>query len=1067
MPANDGAAAPPHTLSFTDAPAQLQSSPVGASEHFTVEDEIGRGGVGVVVRARDQRLGRQVALKQLLSAEPRARRRFWREMRVTSKLQHPGVVPILEVGMWPSGAPFYVMKLVEGRSFKQAIGACTRLDERLALLPHLLRVVETIAYAHSVGVIHRDLKPANVILGAYGETVVIDWGLAKDLGDADDEAEPAGPAGSVDAATLTGQVMGTPAYMPREQASGADVDQRADVYALGAMLRELLTGAPPYRGDAHQVLRAVLAGPPPPLREAAPAAPRDLAAVADKAMAREASARYPDAGALLVDLRRFLNGRLVSAYAYGPSERLRKWVARFRGVVVTGAIAALALAVMGAFAVARIVRERDVAVSSRSALIRAQAAHELDQGNVVHTLELLREYPADAPDWDLVYPLVHRLALAGLPDFWAHAQVPSSGSRIAIDATGTYLAAAGPERLEIWDVRARRLVRAFALASHTNVTEVEAVAVGERTFVAVAHKGGELYLTEIERGAVAELRTFRPCGKGGIADTASLAPSTRLGIACKGGDALTFALATGVSTRVTTHVGGATAVAFERPDVLVSVGADGILRRPDGEVAIGEPLTIVATQPTCGKSIVGRQDGRVVVVDGQTTREYVVDAPNAIMALGIDASCGLAFGLSTKDRLKVIDLQTGATIYTGNAHAAAFVPGGSALVTARESGELEYWDPRSEWKQSFRASNRPVRYLRIAGDGTIAGLGDLLATYAPGRVPRTHRLAEPIATLATSADECTVLLGGAEGSVGAYDVDADEVTVLERVHQHIALVKAGRGDNFYSAGVGDGCVYAWHGGRNERLFCVPGGVTDMATSGSDAVYVGTAEGSVVGQVNGQRWSTRAVPGPGGVGVDPRSGGVAVTTGSGELYLLDGRLEHARRIALPTPIWAASGVASGQFVAVARDGRMFPLDSPAAAPGCDGGVTRSWFTSEGERVLAGCNGGALVSWPAIRGLERIVQPLAVNDVDGSPDGARFVAVSQAGTFSLVDSVAREVQSLGTSVPLWNVELLPTKDLVVTVARDRPLLLTWRASQLPEPYPLDPSAIHGWLHREGSR
>src|SRR5262249_14757386 len=173
------------------------------------------------------------------------------------------------VGRWPSGEPFYSMKLVAGRSLHEVISTTPSVAGRLALLPNVIAVADAIAYAHSQGVIHRDLKPANVLVGAFGETVVIDWGLAKDLRDVSDAPEPApGAVSSEDDAlpgnrslTVAGAVIGTVNYMPPEQASGGSVDERADVYALGALLHEVLAGTPPYAGAAEPVA-AVLAGPP-------------------------------------------------------------------------------------------------------------------------------------------------------------------------------------------------------------------------------------------------------------------------------------------------------------------------------------------------------------------------------------------------------------------------------------------------------------------------------------------------------------------------------------------------------------------------------------------------------------------------------------------------------------------------------------------------------------------------------------------------------------------------------------------------------------------------------------
>src|SRR5262249_52986488 len=148
--------------------------------------------------------------------------RFAREMRITARLQHPSIVPLYEAGRWPTGEPFFAMKLVQGESFSAVIAKTTSLAQRLALVPHLGAVAEAIAYAHGRGVIHRDLKPSNVIVGAFGETVVIDWGLAKRLDDTDVEAA-ASPAAADVALTQEGRAIGTPCYMPPEQARGERV----------------------------------------------------------------------------------------------------------------------------------------------------------------------------------------------------------------------------------------------------------------------------------------------------------------------------------------------------------------------------------------------------------------------------------------------------------------------------------------------------------------------------------------------------------------------------------------------------------------------------------------------------------------------------------------------------------------------------------------------------------------------------------------------------------------------------------------------------------------------------
>ncbi|MEE8104493.1 MAG: protein kinase [Planctomycetota bacterium] len=235
--------------------------------------EIARGGVGIVFKSRDKDLGREVAVKMLRRRfvdTPEVVERFVEEAQITGQLHHPGVVPIYDLGLQPDGRPFFVMKLVKGRTLAALLEERTDATaERRRFLSVFEQVCRTVGYAHARGVIHRDLKPSNIMLGAFGEVQVVDWGFAKVLGlerEGDDrKAPPKMPDMSVIATVRTGEgsshsiagsVMGTPAYMPPEQALGQieQLDERSDVFSLGAILCEILTGKPPYVADADDLL---------------------------------------------------------------------------------------------------------------------------------------------------------------------------------------------------------------------------------------------------------------------------------------------------------------------------------------------------------------------------------------------------------------------------------------------------------------------------------------------------------------------------------------------------------------------------------------------------------------------------------------------------------------------------------------------------------------------------------------------------------------------------------------------------------------------------------------------
>ncbi|MCB9898355.1 MAG: protein kinase [Planctomycetes bacterium] len=410
-----------------------------AYRRYTNGREVARGGMGAILKAWDSDLRRYLAMKIMLpargdasdaGAEERRLARFLEEAQITGQLDHPGIVPVHEIGRDAQGRLFFTMRFVRGRSFGEIVDLVHAGGKDGWTLPRaldvLLKVCDTLAYAHSKDVVHRDIKPANVMVGRFGEVYVMDWGLAKVMGRTqaapvaqtdtgqtdgtlvqvqsdrrDHGSDPASPL-----RTVEGAVVGTPAYMSPEQALGRSesVGPATDVYAVGALMYFLLSGQAPYmrRGQrlgSKSVLEAVRAGPPRPVTSLKRRLPADLVSICNKAMRREIRERYPTMRAMADDLRAFVEGRVVRASRTGALAELRKWIVRNKGgatvalvsfVVLLGALFFL-LDLNDKLSREKIVA-RDAAVEASASELRARASAEA----ALHGERLAKERESEA-----------------------------------------------------------------------------------------------------------------------------------------------------------------------------------------------------------------------------------------------------------------------------------------------------------------------------------------------------------------------------------------------------------------------------------------------------------------------------------------------------------------------------------------------------------------------------------------------------------------------------------------------------------------------------------------------
>jgi WD40 repeat protein len=1042
--------------------------------------EHGRGGLGRVSRAHDRSLGRDVAIKELLSPDAVNEVRFLREALITARLEHPGIVPVHEAGRWPDGTPFYAMKLVSGRSLRDLIAECTTVDQRIDLIHHVIAVADAIAYAHGRNIIHRDLKPSNVIVGAFGETVVIDWGLAKDLSVAEPSEITTGARSAARSAELTstGTILGTPAYMAPEQGRGEHVDQRADVFAIGAMLWELCAAqkAPP---EDAQVRRRMLSRS---------GIDDDLATIINKALDSDPDRRYRDAGELASDLKAFKSGARIAARRYSLAAMLAHWTRRHR-TLASSIAAMIAIAVIGSLLYVRnVTSERDRADASEDAARRARASTQsaLDELTLNHAELQLATDPSAAIDTLASYRGSDRTRadqiraeaigrgvakLRTLPHatnvLWSAGAADGAVLSLSMDGTiartqrdgAISIVTRGVSTLGLWAYAPSRHLLAYpcdpsdlcfldtARAARLPLAAMlRGVQVADLSF----SPGGAL-LAVLSRDAI--LRVFN------VSDPA--APTVRLTRPAAGSEWVKFidddvvATASHAGAMLIRLSGESEPFAYSDPSFWDASASDHqlVIGTTTGQAVVlsGFPLRVVARSEPCHGLIIGLQfipgrhsvayacrDGAIGIWDvqrGAVDRRMQLEGNADLVTTSADGDYVIAS--SGTGAISVLDLATDIIAsYKGHKVRLTRLTPPTAeypfLISADARGALRVWPLAPRLARVVATSSMPFNAAifdrRSAGVMATTWLPEL-TTYRPeigARTVKPHDAYHPFLESTAS--------GKAFAAYGLHDLieiwDADSLA-------RTRVIATGQGSvsQLHFIGDSDDFITSGHDGRVVRWTAAGEQLTiaqfDQAVDG----FVQTATGALVaGTADGALWRIAEDGRPVALrGKGPRIGRMIASPDRRTVYIgyADGNVleldatswQAVTSLRAGGAVLAISTTSNGQTVAVASDDGAihFATRSAAAAPGSSPWTTIAALarhvalTPDGLIIATYSDGTIWLYAPETqRWLCLVTGAADINRTVVAGDGKAAVALDRGGRLLWIDLEAAR-QELRASVP----------------------------------------------------